>query len=398
MTVRSQSPGDGRAAMIYLDNGSTSSPKPDCVWESARDFLSGVGASPGRSGHRLARMADEMVEQTRESLAGLFGTRQPKHIAFTSNATAGLNACLKGFLQHGDRVVTTAVEHNSVLRPLESLKRRGIIEYVTAVPDAEGRFDLDWFQDAIAAGTRLVVLNHASNVTGAVTPVAEITKITHEHGAAVLLDVSQTAGCVDIDLDGWGIDMMAFTGHKGLLGPSGIGGMYIRDPSAVDTTTEGGTGISSQSLRQSAVMPAKFESGTLNYMGIAGLNAALKFAAVAPDKSGHLSALIDQSVCGLGAVRGVTVYRPAVGLHLVPVVSFNLAGLYAAELAAILDDRFGIMTRAGLHCAPLCHATLGTAPHGTVRASFGVFTTAEDVAALVSAVTVIGSDISRYMQ
>jgi cysteine desulfurase family protein len=383
----------------YLDNASTAYPKPDCVWESARSFLTDIGVSPGRSGHRRARLADEMVEETRELLASLFNIGQATHIAFTTNATAALNIGIKGFLGAGDRVVTTATEHNSVLRPLEQLRRNGLIDYRVVAPDRHGVFDLDEFESAVADGARLVIVNQASNVTGALAPVPAIAAIARRHGTSVLLDASQTAGVADIDVEGWGIDMLAFTGHKCLLGPSGTGGLYVRVPSTVRTLTEGGTGMSSHSLRHPAVMPAKFEAGTLNYMGIAGLNAALKYKAdKGCDWQAGAQALVERMVGETGAVPGLSVYAPAAAIHRIPIVSFNLRGLFASELAAVLDNHFGIMTRAGLHCAPLIHRVLGTAPAGTVRASLGPFTTAADVDRLIDALRDIGSDIDRFMK
>lgn len=377
----------------YLDNASTSCPKPACVWESCRDFLKDTGASPGRAGYRRARESDALVTRTRESLAALLGADRPHHIAFTSNATSALNTCIKGTLRPGDRVVTTSTEHNSVLRPLERLSRAGVITYRTESPEPNGCFDLSALERAVSEGCALVVVNHASNVTGAVAPVPDIARIAHRYGAKILVDASQSAGFLDIDIAGWDLDMLVFTGHKCLLGPSGTGGMYLRDPENMDTLMEGGTGSNSRFLLHPKAMPARFEAGTLNYLGIAGLGASVDYVRERqPELREHGQGLLRRAVDALAEMPAVQLQLPAPEVHGVPVLSFTVRGLYPSEVAAVLDERFDIATRAGLHCAPRMHEVLGTAPHGTVRASFGALTTDADAAHFIDAMAEISAE------
>lgn len=375
--------------LIYLDHASTSFPKPDAVWHATRDYLTDIGVSPGRGGYRAARAADLLVEQTRAILARLLGAADPSRIAFTANATHALNVALTGSVSPGDHVVTTNTEHNSVLRPLEALARAGVISYTVVDVTREGFFDLDRFRAALRPATRLVVVSHASNVTGAVAPVRELSAIARAAGAMFLLDASQTLGLLDIDVDALGVDMVAFTGHKGLRGPSGTGGLYVREPARVKPLLRGGTGSSSHVLTHPAAMPAKFEAGTPNYLGIAGLKAAVELLlaeGTATVRERELS-LFAWSLTQLRRIDGLTLHEVHPAVPRVPVASINVAHLYPSELSAVLDDEFGIMTRAGIHCAPLIHRSLGTAPHGTVRVSLGSGTTSTDIDALVQALT-----------
>jgi cysteine desulfurase family protein len=387
-----------RPRPVYLDNASTASPKATGVWEAIRDYLADVGVSPGRSSYRLARSADAMVYQTRELVAGLIKADDPTKVAFTANATTALNACIKGFLGDGEHVVTTATEHNSVLRPLERLRRDGRIELTVVKPGPGGEFDLADFAAATRSNTSLFVLNHASNVTGAVVPVRDVSTIAHEHGAVLLVDAAQTAGYLPIDVRHDGIDMLVFTGHKCLLGPSGTGGMYIAEPGRVATLIEGGTGLNSQSLRHPAMMPTKFEAGTANYLGIAGLRVALAHVVEAqPAVRVRAEKVLQYCLDALSTVATATVHTVRPGIEQVPIVSFNLVGFFAGELSAVLDEHFGIMTRPGLHCAPFMHAVLGTIPHGTVRVSIGHDTTVADIDQLLYALREIEADPGRFV-
>jgi cysteine desulfurase / selenocysteine lyase len=378
-------------AHTYLDHASTSHPKPDVVWQAARDYLDGVGVSPGRGGYRAARRADTLLEEARAALATLLGVANPSRIAFSSNATHALNIAINGSLSIGDHVVTTNTEHNSVLRPLEALSRAGVASYTVVDVGRGGELDLDRFRAAVRPTTRLVVANHASNVTGAVAPAPELAEIAHEVGAMFLLDVSQTLGVLDVDADAIGADLIAFTGHKGLRGPSGTGGLYLRDSSRVHPLLRGGTGQASHRLVHPAAMPAKFEAGTPNYLGIAGLKAAVELllaedlAALRRRKLG----LTSYCLAKLHSLDGVTVYDLDPAVPRVPVISLNVDGLYPSEVSAILDEDFGVMTRAGLHCAPLIHRSLGAEPSGTVRVSLGHDTTIPDIDALIAALTAI---------
>jgi cysteine desulfurase / selenocysteine lyase len=373
---------------IYLDNASTSAPKADVVWTAARDYLRDIGASPGRNTTRAGRRAHQVVDDARRTVADLLGVARASHIAFTANATHALNLAIHGVLRPGDHVVTTMTEHNSVLRPLERLARAGTISYSTVAPDRSGRFEMARFRRALRPETRMLVVNHASNVTGAVAPLPDIVHFAHECDLAVLVDAAQTAGLLPLAIDHLGIDMVAFTGHKWLGGPPGTGGLYIRDASRVDPLMQGGTGTSSHALVQPAAMPIKFEAGTLNYLGIAGLGAAVRLMTAA-DRSALLKAtiaLLDYCLQGLRRIPGTIVYEVDPEVPRVPVLSFNVAGLYPSELCAILDERYRISTRAGLHCAPLIHEVLDTSPHGTVRVSLGHSTTTEHVDILLAAV------------
>lgn len=375
----------------YLDNASTSFPKPDVVWQAAREYLTTVGASPGRGGYRAARRADEIIEAARASIATLFGVSNSSRIVFTSNATHALNIAIQGSVCRGDHVVTTSAEHNSVLRPLEALSRAGEITYTVVEIGADGSYDLDRFAAAMRPRTRLVVVNHASNVTGAVAPAAELAELAHQGGARLLLDTSQTAGFLDIDVSALGVDLLAFTGHKCLGGPPGTGGLYVREPALLHPLMQGGTGVTSHALVHPVAMPAKFEAGTQNYVGIAGLGAAVDL--LLADGLASLRAreldLLGYCRTRLEVLDEVTVHDLAPTTIRTPVISLNVDGLYPSELCAVLDERFGVMTRAGLHCAPLIHRSLGTLPHGTVRVSIGSATTSADIDTLTDALTTI---------
>lgn len=380
---------------MYLDNASTSFPKPDVLWQSARDYLASIGASPGRASYRQARQADEVVERARAGLARLIGAPTPRSIAFTANATHALNIAIKGVLAPGDHVVTTDIEHNSVLRPLDELSRAGHSTYTAVQTGADGVFDLDAFRAAMRPRTRLLAVNHASNVTGVVAPIAELAALAREHGALFLLDASQTAGFLDLDVEADDIDLLALTGHKCLRGPSGTGALYVREAARVRPLQVGGSGTNSQSLRHPATTPAKFEAGTVNYLGIAGLGAVVEGLTPQRLHAARARALELTGYClsRLRGIAGVTVHELHPGLARVPVISITQAGLYPSELCSVLDEEFEIMTRAGLHCAPLIHQTLGTAPHGTLRVSLGAGSTRADVDALAEALTSIAERV-----
>ncbi|MEV6235182.1 aminotransferase class V-fold PLP-dependent enzyme [Lentzea sp. NPDC051838] len=366
-------------SQVNLDQASTSAPKPDLVWEAIRDHVQRGGGSPGRGGHSAMRRVDAEVEDARAVLARVIGTSDPARISFTANATHALNTCLKGFLRPGDDVVITTAQHNSVLRPLDKLRKAGVIGY-RAVADLTG------LRDELRPNTRLVVVNHACNVTGAVAPLGEITEMAHRHGAAVLVDCAQSAGVLDLEADRDNVDMLAFTGHKALLGPSGIGGLFLRRPDEVDTLVEGGTGSMSHSLNHPKAMPAKFEAGTANYLGIVALGATAALAHKQQQENRTRAlALVDDAVERLSSIPGLRIHH-AHTAERVPLFSFTLDDWYPGEIAAELDERHGILTRPGLQCAPLVHKALGTFPHGTVRVSLGHATTADDIDALVAGV------------
>ena len=354
------------------------------------DFLERAGGNPGRSGHRLSVAAGRVVYDAREALASFFNAPDPLRIIFTHNATHAINLALRGLLRPGDRVVTTSVEHNSVMRPLRDLERRGVeIAVVRCAPD--GSLAPADLAAAVKPGTRLVVLNHASNVVGTISPVAEVARIAHAAGALLLVDAAQTAGCLPIDTRALGIDLLAFTGHKGLQGPGGTGGLVVGDGvdvSSVEPVMTGGTGSNSESEEQPSALPDKFEAGTANAVGLAGLLAAVRFLTERGVEAirEHELELTRSLVDGLSDVPGVAVYGPREAERRTATVSITVNGLRVSDVGLRLDEEYGVLTRVGLHCAPACHKTIGTFPEGTVRLAAGVFTTPDDVARTIAAV------------
>lgn len=360
--------------MIYFDNAATSWPKPPAVRAALDEYFGEAGGNPGRSGHRMSVEAARVVENAREALAELFNVNDPSRIVFTHNATHGLNLALHGLLRSGDHVVTTSMEHNSVMRPLRHFEGSGVeITVIACTP--EGRLDLGAVRRAIRQETRLLVTTHASNVAGTLNPVAELAALAREKKIPYLLDAAQTGGAVPIDVQEMGVDLMAFTGHKGLLGPTGTGGLYIRKGLALAPLMRGGTGSDSAHETQPEFLPDAHESGTLNLAGIAGLGAAVRFLLGIGIETvrAHEQKLIAQFLEGASEISGLTVYGPKDTALQCGLVSFDVTGAETSEVGLILDQSFGIMARTGLHCAPSAHRTLGTFPTGTVRFSFGWF-------------------------
>jgi cysteine desulfurase/selenocysteine lyase len=379
-------------SMIYFDNAATSWPKPPSVAAAVHEQLTYTGGNPGRSGHRLAVGAARIVENAREALARLFHTDDPSRIAFAPNATHALNAALYGLLRPGDRVVTTSTEHNSVMRPLRHLETKGVcVEVVPCEPD--GSIDVGRIEDALAPGARLLVTTHASNVTGNILPIAALAVLVRAHGAQYVVDAAQTAGTVPIDVEALGIDVLAFTGHKGLFGPTGTGGLYARNGIELAPLVRGGTGSDSANEVQPAFMPDALESGTLNVAGIAGLAAGVRFVEEVGVEAvqAHERQLAARFIDRLGAISGVAVYGSSHAASRCGIVSFNVAGASPSEVGLLLDETFGIMVRTGLHCAPAAHRTIGTFPSGTVRFGFGWFNTATEVDAAVDALRQIAA-------
>jgi cysteine desulfurase/selenocysteine lyase len=379
--------------LIYMDNGATSFPKPPAVSQAMLHFLSKVGGSPGRSGHRLSQEAARTVFDCRESLAALFAVPDSRRIAFTLNATEALNTALLGLLREGDGVVTTAMEHNSVMRPLRELVRsRGIALHVVPCDDS-GRLDLDELERALQKGPRLVAVNHASNVTGAVVPLEKIGSLAKSAGALMLVDAAQSAGVIPIDVVRDGVDILAFTGHKGLLGPQGTGGLWVREGVEVAPLCRGGTGSNSELEEQPDFYPDRLESGTQNAVGLAGLRAGVEFLrATGVDViAGHERSLAARLLEGLGALRGVVLHGPPAGDGRTSVVSFTIPGMAPSETGFLLDEAFGVLTRVGLHCAPGAHRTIGTYPEGTVRLSPGYFTTPGEIEKVIEAVAYVAA-------
>ena len=360
--------------------------------------MRGGAASAGRGTHRNAEAAGRIFDECRQQLATLLGVQIPAQIVFTLNCTDSLNTVLQGFLKHGDAVAATALDHNSVLRPLEALRQRmGIQVEIIPFDPVTGLIDEQRLAKVLAEKKiRLVVLNHASNVTGRVQSVAELTRVAHGHGAYVLLDAAQTAGHWPLNMMELDVDFLAAAGHKGLLGPLGTGILCIRR--GLETQLQplrfGGTGTSSESLTQPNDMPARFESGSPNLPGIAGLHAASKWIlgqGVEKLRS-HIHSITVQLLNELNRIDNVIVLRPCLEFDNCGIVSFNIYGMDCREVAMILDQSFYIQSRPGLHCAPMLHQTLDTmSSHGTIRLSLGVFTTDDKIAHVVQAVREIAA-------
>jgi cysteine desulfurase family protein len=369
--------------MIYLDNAATSWPKPARVIEAISHLMTEVGANPGRSAHRLSIEAGRIVYETREALARLFNMDDPLRIVFGLNATEALNLALCGLLRPGDHVVTTSMEHNSVMRPLRSLEAQGVeIEIVPC--SSEGFLDPADLEAAIGPVTRMIALNHASNVVGSLLPVAEVGEIARAHDVLLLVDAAQTAGAYPLDMKAMQIDLLVFTGHKTLFGPQGTGGLCIGERVDVDDLQplkRGGTGSRSEYEKQPAFLPDKYESGTLNTVGLAGLRAGVEFVLErgVEDIRVHEVELTQRLIEGLLDIPGVILYGGHDAEMQMATLSFNVEGLAPSEVGLRLDEAYDIMSRGGLHCSPAAHRTIGTFPVGTVRFSLSYFNTVEDV-------------------
>lgn len=376
--------------MIYFDNAATTWPKPPGVAEAVLNFIQHVGGSPGRSGHRLAVEANRVVYDTREALATLFGVADPLRIVFTANVTEALNLVLFGYLRPGDHVVTTSIEHNSVMRPLRYLQSLGV-ELTVVRCSSEGVLDAADVAKAIRPNTVLLAVNHASNVVGTIQPVADIGMIARQHGLLLLVDAAQTAGAYPIDMDQMHIDLLAFTGHKALFGPQGTGGLCLGervDLSRLRPLTRGGTGSQSELEEQPDFLPDKYESGTANGVGIAGLGAGVRFVLEQDVENirRHEQMLTERLLAGLQDIPGVCVYGTRDARRQTACVSFNIKGIEPSDVALRLDEEYAILCRPGLHCAPAAHRTIGTYPRGTVRFGLSYFNSIEQVDAAIGAV------------
>jgi cysteine desulfurase/selenocysteine lyase len=373
--------------MIYLDNAATTFPKPESVFRGMDAFIRSSAANPGRSGHRRAVEAESMINETRLLIARLFGFLRPERVVFTMNATDALNMAIKGVLRSGDHAITSVLEHNSVSRPLNQLERDGVITLTRLPANTDHIIDPDDVARAFKASTRLVALTHVSNVTGTIQPVKTIGAVVRSRDALFLVDASQSAGVVPISFEEDCIDLLAFTGHKALLGPTGTGGLVVGERVEVSPWREGGTGGDSSSPVQPSELPHRLEGGTPNVFGIAGLREGVRLLLDrgVPTVLSHERMLMQEFYQALkapdllswyGADRAIAERR---GEGRVGLVGINTAGLSPAELATILDERFDIAVRAGLHCAPYAHKHLGTFPQGIVRFSVGILTTVDDV-------------------
>ena len=379
--------------MIYLDHAATSWPKPPGVIRAMADYLESAGGNPGRSGHSLSIEAGRIIYAAREAVAELFHAPDPLRVIFTLNATHAINLALCGLLRPGDHVVTSGIEHNSVMRPLRALENRGVRITVVAC-NTDGSLDPARVAAAITPRTRMVAITHASNVTGTILPVREVAEAAHNAGALLLLDAAQTAGVLPIDVQAMGIDLLAFTGHKGLQGPPGTGGLVIGERVSIgqmEPLVRGGTGSRSEHEFQPEDVPDKFEGGTANGSGIAGLGAGVRWIlsrGVNAIRS-HEIELTRVLLEGLQAIPGITLYGVGNPSACTAVVSFTMRGRRVSEIGLQLDEEYGIMCRVGLHCAPAAHRTIGTFPEGTVRLAAGISTDSGEIRAAVDAVAEI---------
>ena len=382
--------------MIYLDNAATSFPKPRCTAEAVYDFLLHTGANPGRSAHRMSVDAARVVYETRETVNTFFGGPDPLRVVFTMNATYGINIALKGLLKPGDRVVTTGMEHNAVMRPLRSMESEGVTVDVV-ICDTNGVLDPSDVRKALEDEAALVVMSAASNVTGSIMPVREVGGIAYQKGVPLLVDSAQAGGVIPLNMEDDCIDLLAFTGHKSLYGPPGTGGLIFGnrvDEKSIRPLVEGGTGSRSEDEIQPLFLPDRFESGTPNGAGLTGLHASLTW--LTENGTGEILSR-EQTLAarlreGLASVSEVKLYGPEDAAQRTGVLSFTIDGLEVSEIGERLDEDFGIMTRVGLHCAPAAHRTIGTFPEGTVRVSVGAFTTERDVDSAVDAVRSIAAE------
>ncbi|RUA00985.1 MAG: cysteine desulfurase [Deltaproteobacteria bacterium] len=384
--------------LIYLDNGATSFPKPEPVYAFMDEFYRNNGVSPGRSGYDLAIETGNIVEDTRKSLTRYFNGTDPNRLVFSSNSTDALNLAISGLLNPGDHVITTALEHNSVLRPLyhQSLYNHVEVDYIPF--DGNGFVDPDDFASRIKSNTRLIVVNHGSNVIGTVQPIKEIGKLCKGIGATFLVDASQTAGKLPIDIEAQNIDVVVFTGHKSLLGPTGIGGLYVKENVSIKHTRAGGTGVKSAKRTHLEEYPYRLEYGTLNIVGIAGLNASLNwlFEKGIDNIHQHEMNLTRQLRNGLAGIDNVVTYCVDDLADHIGVLSFNIKGFEAVNTGTILDGEYDIACRTGLQCAPLVHEQLGTDRiHGTVRMGLGPFNTPSHVEKAIDAIKEIASTYGR---
>ena len=382
--------------MIYLDNAATSWPKPPQVKEAMNRFMDEVGANPGRSGHILSIEAARIIYKAREALSVLFHVTDSSRIVFTLNATESINLALKGLLKYKDHVITSSMEHNSVMRPLRDLEKRGI--GLTVVPCFEdGTLDPREVEKQIQSTTKMVVLNHASNVTGTLLPVREVGRIAREYNLLFLVDAAQTAGAYPIDVEKDGIDLLAFTGHKSLYGPQGTGGLVVGErikEKEMIPLKQGGTGSRSEFEEQPDFLPDCFESGTPNGVGIAGLLPGVQFVlekGVEQIRQNEMT-LIEKLIMGLKKIPQVKLYGPERQEDRVATLSFNFAYLSASNGASRLEKEFGILCRPGLHCAPAAHHTIGTFPEGTTRFGLSVFNTDGDIETAIQAIFQISKE------
>jgi len=380
--------------LIYLDNSATSFPKPDVVYNFMCDFYKKHGVNPGRSGFDAAIETEEVVFNTRKMLTELFNGNDPNRLTFSYNASDSLNMVLMGLAEKGDHVITTMLEHNSVLRPLYHLTSDGIIETTHVNFDKYGFVDPDDIKKAIRKNTKMVVINHCSNVIGTIQDITSIGKICKEAGVLLVVDGSQSAGAIHVDMKAMNIDVFVFTGHKCLMGPTGIGGSYIMENVNVKGTRFGGTGVRSAQKTHLVEFPYRMECGTLNLVGVAGIHAGVKWVLEQGIENLHRMEmdLWEKLVNRVKAIDGVTTYCADFRKNHNPVLSLNINGFESGDVGTMLDVDYNIACRTGLQCAPGVHEGIGTDKiHGTVRLSIGAFNTEEHINAAIEAIEDIAS-------
>lgn len=373
---------------IYLDNAATSYPKPECVVNSMSAYLDNIGANAGRASHRRAHEASRLVYETREAVAAFIGAKDSSRVIFTQNATESLNLAILGLnLNTADHILTSSIEHNSVMRPLKYLeKEKGVVIDIIQC-DKDGRLNLNNYESRITRNTKLIVINHASNVVGTILPIREIGKIAGKHNIPFLVDAAQTIGCLPLDIEKDIIDMLAFSGHKGLLGPQGIGCLYMKKCIELQPLKFGGTGSNSESTVQPTFLPDKFESGTLNLPGIAGLKASIKYieSISVIEIQRKIINLTNTLIDNLYDKEKINIYGVKVPDQRTGVVLIDITGKTPSFVGRVLDEKYDIGVRVGLHCSPQCHRTIGTFPDGGVRVSIGWFNTEKDIEILCGA-------------
>ncbi|MFW6282086.1 MAG: aminotransferase class V-fold PLP-dependent enzyme [bacterium] len=368
---------------VYLDNAATTRYKPKTVVKEMTEFMKNLNCSPGRGGYQCAMEAGRKIMNTRFLITDFFNAGEPENVIFTKNVTESLNFLIKGLLTENDHVITTTLEHNAVLRPLNQLEENNTIEVSYIKADQNGLLDSKLIEEEIKENTKLILINHASNVTGTILPIQEIGEIAKKHGLFYAIDTAQTAGIIEIDFEKLNLDFLGFTGHKGLLGPQGIGGMILSDKLAkkMESLITGGTGSVSESIKQPDFLPDKFESGTLNTPGIIGLKAGIEYINSVGIKAihNHETRLLNMFLKGIKNIEKVNVLGSLDVNKKVPTVPVTVTGYDLGDLGFKLAEEYGIMLRSGLHCAPLAHKTIGTFPEGTLRFSIGWHTTGEDI-------------------
>lgn len=366
---------------IYLDNSATSWPKPPAVIAAISESLTNYGGSPGRSGHHFSVKAAKEVFETRELIASFFNAPSSDRVIFTSNATHAINVALKGILKKGDHVLISSMEHNSVIRPLRFLEKERSIEITIVDCNKNGQLNIELLKNNIKSNTKMVVTIHGSNVTGTILPIREIGAICKSKNILYMVDAAQTAGIIPIDIQTDNIDILAFTGHKELYGPTGIGGLCIKNDLHIESLIQGGTGSKSEMEIHPSFYPDLLEAGTQNMLGIIGLKAGINY--ILEQGMDNLRnkqfQLTNYFLSQLKEIENIILYGCDSKEERLPVISLNIKNIVPSDLAFKLDKKFGIMVRAGLHCSPLAHKSIGTFPQGTVRFSIGGFTTEEDI-------------------